>query len=91
MTKLELVNQIAQKNGFKKAHIQRILEDALDLIKEDVSNGKTIHLIGFGSFDALDVKDKKARNIQTGEQIVIPAHKVPRFKPSPTFKDMVKK
>lgn len=91
MTKLELVEQIAKKNGFKKRHIQVILEDALEFIKQDIAKGETIHLIGFGSFSAVEVKDKKARNIQTGEEIVIPAHKVPHFKPSPKFKELVKR
>lgn len=91
MTKLELVEQIAKKNGFKKRHVQIILEDALEFIKEDVADGKTIHLIGFGSFDAAYVNDKKARNLKTGENMVVPAHYTPHFKPSPKFKELVKR
>jgi DNA-binding protein HU-beta len=46
-------------------------------------------LIGFGTFEVSERAAKTGRNPQTGEEIQIPACKVPKFKPGKALKDEV--
>ena len=44
------------------------------------------HLVGFGSFVAVDRKAGVARNPQTGEEIARPASRTARFRPGEGLK-----
>lgn len=48
-------------------------------------------MIGFGTFEVRDRAARKGRNPQTGEEIQIPASKVPAFKAGKALKEAVKK
>ena len=55
-----------------------------------LANGEKVQLIGFGNFEVRERAARKGRNPQTGEEIEIPASKVPAFKPGKALKDAVK-
>ena len=90
MTKAELVNAIAIKKGYDKTTIMNVVECAMDIIKTTVSEGDTVYLRGFGSFGTKVRKQKIARNITKKESIVVPEHKIPAFKPSDAFAEILK-
>jgi len=50
-----------------------------------------VQIIGFGTFEVRDRSKRKGRNPQTGEEMTIPARKVPVFRTGDTFKDSVDK
>jgi DNA-binding protein HU-beta len=62
----------------------------MDSIKGTVAAGETVYLRGFGSFGTKVRKKKIARNITKKESIVVPEHKIPVFKPSDAFAEIVK-
>lgn len=39
--------------------------------------------------ETVNKSERKGRNPKTGDSIIIPAKKAPRFKPSSTFKELV--
>ena len=90
MTKAELVNAIAIKTGYDKTTILNVVESAVENIKNTVAAGDTVYLRGFGSFGTKVRKQKIARNITKKESIVVPEHKIPAFKPSDAFAEIVK-
>ena len=90
MTKAELVNTIAIKTGYDKTTLLNVVESAMDSIKGTVAAGETVYLRGFGSFGTKVRKKKIARNITKKESIVVPEHKIPVFKPSDAFAEIVK-
>ncbi|MGN1011215.1 MAG: HU family DNA-binding protein, partial [Clostridia bacterium] len=51
--------------------------------------GEEIRFIGFGSFEVKDRAQRKGRNPRTGEEIHIPAAKVPVFKCGKLLKSAV--
>ena len=51
--------------------------------------GKTIQLIGFGSFSSVQKAARTGRNPQTGNKINIPAKRFPKFKPGKNLRDVV--
>lgn len=91
MTKAEIVNEIANKTGVDKAAVQVVVEKFMDTVKGSLSEGENVYLRGFGSFIIKERAKKTARNISKKTTIVIPAHKIPAFKPCKTFVNVVKK
>lgn len=90
MTKAEIVTRINEKTGIEKVAVMAIVEEVMASIKENMANGENVYLRGFGTFHIVERKEKIGRNISKNTSVVIPAHKIPRFKPSKEFKGMVK-
>ena len=81
----------------KKAKVLKTKKDAqaaVDCVFSSISNalenGDSVSLIGFGSFKVADRKARQGRNPQTGEEMYIPASKVPKFSAGKALKDAVK-
>jgi len=89
MNKSELVKYVAEKYGYSKKEVEEIMNSILDVIKEQISNGNEVKFTGFGSFKVKTRKQRKGRNPQTGEELIIPEHKVPVFKFSHSVKEQV--
>jgi DNA-binding protein HU-beta len=60
-------------------------------VKGALAKNENVYLRGFGSFIVKQRAKKTARNISKKTTIVIPAHKIPAFKPCKTFVNVVKK
>jgi DNA-binding protein HU-beta len=89
MNKGELVTSVARKTGLTKKEIDMVLTTILETIVDIISSGEKITLVGFGSFEARDRKEKDGRNPKTGERISIPASRVPVFSVGKFFKKRV--
>lgn len=91
MTKVELVRAISKKTGVEQPLALACVEAAMEAIKETMVNGENIYLRGFGTFDLKQRAQKTARNISKNTTLVIPAHKIPHFKPCKEFLEQVAK
>jgi DNA-binding protein HU-beta len=91
MTKNDIVNQIAERTGIEKVAVQATVEAFMKSVKTSLSEGKNVYLRGFGSFIVKQRAEKTGRNISKNTTIIIPAHKIPAFKPAKTFVEKVKK
>lgn len=89
MNKAQLVASVADRLDLTKKQSENTLDTIVELIIEQVSMGEKVTLIGFGTFQSSKRAARKGRNPQTNEEIMIPACKVPKFKPSKVFKSMV--
>lgn len=90
MNKQELVSVVAEKTGFTKKDLTLILEEFLGAMTDALVEGNEVSLFGFGKFEISTRDSRNARNPQTGEEILVPAHNVVRFKPSSNLKNLVK-
>lgn len=90
MTKAEIVNEIATKTGFDRGSVQTVVEAFMTTVKSSMTSGENVYLRGFGSFILKERAKKTARNISKKTTIVVPAHKIPAFKPCKPFVDAVK-
>ena len=91
MTKAEIVSEISNKTGLEKQAVQTIVETFMNSVKGSLAKNENVYLRGFGSFIVKQRAQKTARNISKKTTIVIPAHKIPAFKPCKTFVNVVKK
>lgn len=89
MNKGELVDRISQKATVTKKQADAVLSAAIETIMEAVSEGDKVTLVGFGSFERRDRKEREGRNPKTGEKMSIPATQVPAFSAGKLFKDKV--
>ena len=90
MNKTELVEAVAEKMNTTKKEAEAAVSAFTETVKEALAEGKKVQLVGFGSFEVRERSARKGRNPQTGEELDIPATKVPAFKPGKGFKDVVK-
>ena len=91
MTKAEVVAAISEKTGIDKVTVLATVETFMEVVKDTMIHGENIYLRGFGSFIIKQRAKKTGQNITKRKSIVIPAHKIPAFKPAIPFKDEVKK
>lgn len=89
MNKTELINAVAEASELSKKDATKAVDSVFDTILDALKNGDKIQLIGFGNFEVRERSARKGRNPQTGEEIEIPASKVPAFKPGKALKDIV--
>jgi len=90
MTKAEIVADVANKTGVEKIAVQSVVETMMESIKGAMANGENVYLRGFGSFIIKERAEKTGRNISKNTTIIIPAHKIPAFKPAKSFVNDVK-
>jgi DNA-binding protein HU-beta len=90
MNKTDLIHKVAEKTGSTKKDAESHVNAILDVIEETLAAGDDVQLIGFGTFEARERAERTGRNPQTGEEIIIPAGKVPAFKAGKALKDAVK-
>ncbi|GEK88095.1 HU family DNA-binding protein [Alkalibacterium putridalgicola] len=88
--KAELIEKVATSADLTKKDATAAVEAVFESIKDTLADGEKVQIIGFGNFEVRDRAARKGRNPQTGEEIQIPATKVPAFKAGKALKDAVK-
>ncbi len=91
MTKVELINQVAEKAGLSKKDAEKAVSAVVASISDALVNGEKVQLVGFGTFEVRDRKAKEGINPLTKTKITVPAKKVPAFKAGKSLKDAVAK
>ena len=89
MNKGELLDTVAEKAGVSKNVADAVVSATIESIMEAVSSGDKVTLVGFGSFEPRDRKQREGRNPKTGETMTIPATTVPAFSAGKGFKEKV--
>lgn len=90
MNKTDLIEKVAETSEVSKKDAAKVVDALFDSIKGALSSGDNVQLIGFGTFETRERSARKGRNPQTGQEINIPASKVPAFKAGKALKDAVK-
>ena len=80
MNKTELIAAMAEKAGLTKVDAGKALNAYVDVVKEQLTKGEKITLVGFGTFDVVSRPARTGRNPRTGAKIKIAAKKSAKFK-----------
>ncbi|HJV46552.1 MAG TPA: HU family DNA-binding protein [Bacillota bacterium] len=89
MNKTELVAYVAGTTDITKKDANKAVDAVFEAIESALKQGDKVQLIGFGNFEVRERAARKGRNPQTGEEIEIPASKIPAFKPGKGLKEAV--
>lgn len=80
MNKAELVSAVAEKAGLTKVQATEAINAFMEATADTLKKGDKVALVGFGTFSVAERAERKARNPQTGKEMVVPAKKVVKFK-----------
>lgn len=89
MTKAELVEELSQVAALTRKHSEVIVDAVFASIAEALQRGDKIELRGFGSFRVRQRDSRTGRNPKTGVGVVVPAKKIPHFKPGKALREMI--
>ena len=89
LTKQQIVERIAESNGYPKSQSSEILETLLEIIKSTLESGEDVLVSGFGKFCVNEKKTRRGRNPATGEDILLAPRRVVTFKYSGKLRDRI--
>ena len=90
LTKANIVERLAEQNGYPKNQSSEMIETLLEIIKQTLESGEDVLVSGFGKFCVKEKKQRKGRNPATDEDMVLKPRKVVTFKCSATLREKIK-
>lgn len=91
LTKREIVLEIYQKTGFPQKEVQTVVQMALDIIQNALSEGRNVELRNFGVLEVQVRKARIGRNPNRPEtEVIIPTRAVVKFKSGKILKAKLK-
>jgi integration host factor subunit beta len=87
VTKKELIDRIAERAGAKHVLVKEVVQNFLDEIIEELSQGNRLEFRDFGVFEARQRAARIAQNPKTLERVQVPAKRTVRFKVGRIMKD----
>ena len=87
MNKADLIDSVADATDMSKAEAGRALDAVLNGIAGALSQGDSVALVGFGTFNVRERAARMGRNPATGATIQIAASKGVGFKAGKALKD----
>lgn len=91
MTKSDLITTVAESAGLTKKDTEKVISGVLAAITDALVSGDKVQIVGFGTFEVRDRKEREGRNPSNGKPMIIPASRVPAFKAGKSLKDAVSK
>lgn len=82
MLKKDLINQVAAVTGKSKTIVREILDATCDVTIAAMATGNSVMLAGLGKLSVSRRGEKLARNLRTGEKIVVPPRNAILMAPS---------
>lgn len=82
MLKNELIKRVAYVSGEPQGTVRMVLEATSAVVRRAVSKGESVFLFGLGKIKVVERGEKLARNIHTGESVIVPPRKVVVLQPS---------
>ncbi|NWJ98858.1 MAG: integration host factor subunit alpha [Chloroflexi bacterium] len=89
MTKADIVDKVSTTINVSKKEAAELVETVLSVLKDTLETGEKVKLAGFGCFNVKQKSDRRGRNPQTGEPIIIDARRVLTFKPSTVLRERI--
>ena len=89
MNKQELIGVVAETTGLGRGDAARAVEAVLDTVGRELSEGREVRIVNFGTFSVGVRKASPGRNPRTGEPISIDATRQPKFRAGKQLKDLV--
>lgn len=88
MTKNDIAVELCKRiPDLPKSTALYVVEGVTDILSDAFVRGDNVYLRSFGSLEVKTTKEKKARNINAGTTVVIPAQRTVKFKLSKQLKN----
>ena len=91
LTKDKLIARLQTQVGLDKQESRQIVERLLEIMKGTLADGEELLISGFGKFSVRQKNERRGRNPQTKERLVLAARKVLVFKASGVLRERINK
>ena len=86
----ELIEQLSEKTGHSKAKTKEMLNDAISVLSDQLSDGTGISIPDLGTFHTKLNEEKKIYNPHYESYMIVPPKRVVDFSPASGLKEEVK-
>lgn len=90
MNNKEFISELARKLGYTNKETTQLLSSAIGVMTQELQEGKTIAIQGFGTFEVKKKLERISVNPTTQQRMLIPPKLVLSYKPSTNLKEKFK-
>lgn len=80
ITKKELIDRIAEREGYKRGLVKSVVQSFLDSIVQELSDGNRLEFRDFGVFESRMRASRDAQNPKTLDKVHVPSKRTVKFK-----------
>ncbi len=89
LTKAHIVENLFAKNIFTKTESAQVIDTLFEIIKNTLEKGEDVLISGFGKFSVKEKHQRRGRNPQTGDPIILSPRSVVTFKCSGVLREKI--
>jgi len=89
LTKSDIINGIYNSTDLKLYQATKTVEGLFELIKKTLGPGEDVLISRFGKFYVKEKNERRGRNPETGNDMMLAARKVVTFRCSPVLKKKI--
>ena len=89
LSKVQIVESIHNQIGLPKNESTEIVETFLEVIKSTLASGEDVLIPNFGKFCVKEKTERKGRNPNTGDDLMLEPRKVVTFRCSGKLRDRI--
>ena len=89
MNNKEFISELSRKLGYSNKDATRLVSSVLSIMTQELQDGNTITIQGFGSFEVKKKLEHVSVNPVTQQRLLIPPKLVLSFKPGITLKRQI--
>ena len=86
MNKEEFIGELANRTGFTKVDLRKIVGESIKIIYEELSSGGYLKIVGFGVLKTRVAQTRVGRNPSANAKVLIPERTIPAFIPGSELK-----
>lgn len=91
MNNKEFISILASKTDMKLTDAQKMVDSLIAVMSDCFQEGDSVQMANFGNFEVKKKLERVMVNPATGQRMLVPPKLVLAFKPTPTWKDQIKK
>ncbi|MCF8142724.1 MAG: integration host factor subunit alpha [Deltaproteobacteria bacterium] len=89
VNKAHLSSVICNRLDVPNGQASHLLESLLAKIKGTLASGEDVLISGFGKFSVKEKNERRGRNPQTGDDLMLDGRRVVRFRPSSVLREKI--
>jgi len=89
VTKTELAAQLVEHMGLTQRESRELVDGFFDILSTELKRGKTVKLTNFGTFHIHKKNARPGRNLQTSQEVEVPARRTVTFFTGPKLRQLM--
>jgi len=89
ITKALIAEAVWNKTNIAKSRTTELVDTVFEAVKQTLESGEDVLISGFGKFSVREKQERRGRNPQTGEPIMLSPRKVITFKCAGVLRDKI--